>query len=123
MQRIAPDGQKVFEKGARVQGCYAILGDQNYLSENPADPILISTGFATSASLFTAIKQPVVIAFNDANLRDVALEIKNQFPSRTIIILGDDDRHSALKDLPNSGRQKALDAVRAVEGKALFPQF
>lgn len=125
-QRIGPNGFKGYEKGAKVSGCYQVIGGKDALAAQDAhEPLLISTGFGTSASIHMATGRPVVVAFQDNNLQDVAQEFKQMFPERTIAVLGDDDRHLPERTpaLPNSGRVKANEAAKAVGGRAVFPQF
>jgi antirestriction protein ArdC/phage/plasmid primase-like uncharacterized protein len=125
-QRIGPNGFKGYEKDAKVSGCYQVIGGKDALAAQDAhEPLLISTGFGTSASIHMATGRPVVVAFQDNNLQDVAQEFKQMFPERTIAVLGDDDRHlpERTPPLPNSGRVKANEAAKAVGGRAVFPQF
>lgn len=125
-QRIGPNGFKGYEKDAKVSGCYQVIGGKDALAAQDAhEPLLISTGFGTSASIHMATGRPVVVAFQDNNLQDVAQEFKQMFPERTIAVLGDDDRHlpERTPPLPNSGRVKANEAAKAVGGRAIFPQF
>ena len=126
IQRIGPTGFKGFEKDARVAGCYHVIGRKDALAvDDLNEPLLISTGFGTSASIYMATGRPVIVAFQDNNLQAVAEEFKQIFPERTIAILGDDDRHlpERTPPLPNSGREKATEAAKAVGGVAIFPQF
>lgn len=125
-QRIGANGFKGYEKDAKVAGCYQVIGGKDALAAQDAhEPVLISTGFGTSASIHMATGKPVVVAFQDNNLKDVAQEFKQMFPERTIAVLGDDDRHlpERTPPLPNSGRMKATEAAQVVGGKPLFPQF
>ncbi|ELU9701950.1 DUF1738 domain-containing protein [Escherichia coli] len=126
VQRIGPNGFKGYEKDAKVSGCYQVIGGKDALAAQDAhEPLLISTGFGTSASIHMATGRPVVVAFQDNNLQDVAQEFKQMFPERTIAVLGDDDRHlpERTPPLPNSGRVKTNEAAKAVGGRAVFPQF
>ncbi len=93
-QRIGPTGFKGYEKEAKVTGCYQILGGRGALADQDAkEPVLVSTGFETSAAIHMATGRPVGVVFQDKNLQEVVLEFKQQFPQRSIAILGDDDRH------------------------------
>lgn len=126
VQRIGPNGFKGYEKDAKVSGCYQVLGGKEALAaEGAEEPVLISTGFGTSASIHLATGRPVVVSFQDNNLADVAKEISQQYPGRPVAIIGDDDRHlpERTPPLPNSGREKATEAAQATNGLAIFPQF
>lgn len=123
VQRIGQKGFKGYEKGGKVEGGSFVLGGRENLDK--AKSILISTGFATSASIHKATDQPVVAAFQDNNLSHIAKQLHNEYPDKDIYIFGDDDRHLPLRTPPlkNSGRDKAESAAKAVNGKAIFPQF
>ena len=123
-QRIGQDGFKSFEKGCRVSGGRYVIGGLPNLEKGNSDtPILIGSGFGTSAVVHEATGRQVVVAFQDSNLKTVALDLHRRFPDRPIAILGDDDRHLQGEGLANSGRVHAAEAAKAVGGAAIFPQF
>lgn len=123
-QRIGSEGFKSFEKGCRVTGGRYVIGGQHNLEKGGSDtPILVCAGFGTSAVVHEATRRQVVVAFQDNNLKAVALDLHRRFPERPIAILGDDDRHLPGQGLPNSGREHATEAAKAVGGVAIFPQF
>ena len=123
-QRIGPEGFKRFEKGCRVTGGRYVIGGQANLEKGGSDtPILVCAGFGTSAVVHEATRRQVVVAFQDNDLKAVAVDLQRRFPERPIAILGDDDRHLAAQGLPNSGREHATAAAKAVGGAAIFPQF
>jgi putative DNA primase/helicase len=64
----------------------------------------------------------VVVAVNAANLAAVGTALRQAYPERPMVFLGDDDRHLPPK-LPNAGREKAEQAAKAVSGWAMFPRF
>lgn len=126
LQRISINGQKGFEKNGRVAGCFHVIGGREAIKQmRPGEPLLISTGFATAATVHLATNRPVVAVLQDSNLKEVAQNLKQQFPQRQIIIFGDDDRHlpKRVPPLPNSGREKAEEAATVIQGKAVFPRF
>lgn len=126
MQRIGGTGWKGFEKDAKLQGCFHVIGGRKALKEQGnAEPVIISTGFGTAATIHLATGKPVIVAFNDNNMKAVAEEFKKIFPERTQAIFGDDDQHLPLlpRPLANSGREKATEAAEAVGGIAVFPRF
>ena len=120
LQRIKENGEKPYEKDAKKQGCFHTIGDLRN-----ADQILIAEGYATAASIHEATGRPVVVAFDSGNLLPVAKALHDAYPEKGVMILGDDDRHLLDRDppLPNVGREKAMEAAREVEGKAMFPTF
>ena len=124
VQRVSPTGFKQYEEHGRVKGCYNVIGDKDRIA-NTDEAILISTGFGTSAAISEAMDRPVVVTFQDSNMETVALKIREQYPDREIVILGDDDRHLPLKSPPlkNSGREAAEKTAASVSGVAIFPKF
>jgi antirestriction protein ArdC/phage/plasmid primase-like uncharacterized protein len=120
LQRIKENGEKPFEKDARKQGCFHVIGDLH-----ETDEILIAEGYATAASVHQATGRPVVVAMDSGNLLPVAKALHETYPGKHITILGDDDRHLPEREppLPNAGREKAEEAAREVEGSAIFPTF
>jgi putative DNA primase/helicase len=52
----------------------------------------------------------------------VGTALRQAYPERPMVFLGDDDRHLPPK-LPNVGREKAEQAAKAVSGWAIFPRF
>ena len=125
LQSISADGNKLFEKGCKAHGGFAILGDKipPQWAQDSAEPIIISTGVATSASIHMATGEPVIVAFQDSNLKAVAEEFKAMFPQRSFFVVGDNDQHNVAKGLTNSGLESAKNAARAVGGKFVVPTF
>ncbi|MNE55185.1 DNA primase TraC [compost metagenome] len=62
-------------------------------------------------------------AFDSGNLPAVAKALHAKFPDKPIVIAGDDDRHQVMTHGTNAGRTKAVEAAKAVGGKAIFPTF
>ncbi|WP_376100653.1 toprim domain-containing protein (plasmid) [Roseomonas sp. CCTCC AB2023176] len=120
LQRIGPDGSKLFLKGARTDGGHMLLGRLA-----PGAPLIVAEGFATAATLREATGRAVAVAFNAHNLEAVARSYRVRDATRHIIIAGDDDRHLPLRrpPLPNVGRERAEAAAAAVRGIAVFPTF
>ena len=133
LQRIGANGFKQFESGCKVSGGFTIIGNdypgeyrsdpRDKLNPDKAEPIIISTGVATGASIHMATGEPVVIAFQDANLKEVAEELKAMYPYRSFFIAGDNDQHNVAKGLKNGGLESAKAAAKAVGGHYAVPQF
>jgi hypothetical protein len=119
LQWISPT-HKGLEKDARLSGCFHLIDPKGELGE--ARDILVVEGYATGASVHQATGRPVVVAVNAANLAAVGTALRQAYPQRPIVFLGDDDRHLPPK-LPNAGREKAEQAAREVGGHAVFPRF
>lgn len=113
LQTIAPDGNKRFMTGGKAAGGYfPIKGDD-------AGPLLVCEGLATGLSLKEATGATVLVAFTAGNLEAVARLARDKCPERSIVICGDDDRHTA----GNPGRAQAEAAARAVDGRVALPRF
>ena len=117
-QCIGPDGRKSLPKGARLAGCFHMIGDPN-----GARTIAIAEGFSTAATIHQATGLPVAVAFNANNLRPVAEAIKERYPELTQLIAGDNDHRRELEGRPNVGKEKAEEAARQVDALAVFPKF
>lgn len=123
LQRIGGNGFKQFESGCKAQGGFNVIGESALKAQDKNEPIIISTGVATAASIHMATGEPVVVAFQDSNLKAVAEEFKSMYPYRSIFIAGDNDQHNVDKGLKNSGLESAKVAAKAVNGKYIIPKF
>jgi putative DNA primase/helicase len=115
LQLISPDGKdKKFLTGTPKQGAFFQFGS---LEGN--GPILIAEGYSTGASCHMAVKTawPVFVAFDAGNLELVAKAVRERYPSRPILIAGDDDHAD------NKGRKKAGAAAKAIRAHLAFPRF
>jgi len=114
LQFINADGSKKFLTGTAKRGRFALLGPLH-----DAPRVWIAEGYATAATVHMATKEPVAVAFDAGNIRPVAEAIRGVYPQIAITIAGDDD----VQTPGNPGRTKAIEAARAVGGKAVFPIF
>jgi len=116
VQRIAPDGLKLFEKGGRQEGLFCIIGEIG-------ETVVIGEGFGTMSVVRRATGLPVVAAFTAGNLMTTALAIRAAHPQADIVLAADDDAH--LVDHPkikkNLGMIAAIDAANAVGGRVAMP--
>lgn len=120
-QYIQKDGTKRFAKDGRKEGCFHPLGGLDALAAAPA--IVIAEGYATASTLASSLGHATVAAFDSGNLPAVAKALHAKFPDKPFIIAGDDDRHQVISHGTNAGRTKAVEAAKAVGGKAIFPTF
>ncbi|VEN74745.1 putative DNA primase TraC [Candidatus Desulfarcum epimagneticum] len=118
LQRIKPDGFKLFLSGGKTKGYFFVIGELS-----GAKKIYIAEGYATAATIYQGVNQefPVVVAFNAGNLKPVALNIRGKHMEAEIIICADDDRHSESKGKSNVGIEKAESAAKAIRGKVACP--
>ncbi|HHS8316195.1 TPA: elongation factor P hydroxylase [Legionella pneumophila] len=121
MQYIQNDGTKRFAKNTRKEGSFHVVGGFEALET--VSVLVIAEGYATASSLSEALNLPCVCAFDAGNLQPVAQALHERFPDKSIVITGDDDKHLEISQSINPGKAKALDAAKAVNGKALFPIF
>ena len=120
-QYIQKDGTKRFAKDGRKEGCFHPLGGLDALAAAPV--IVIAEGYATASTLASSLGHATVAAFDSGNLPAVAKALHAKFPDKPIVIAGDDDRHQVMTHGTNAGRTKAVEAAKAVGGKAIFPTF
>jgi putative DNA primase/helicase len=101
VEYIAPDGDgtKRYLRGGRKHGGSFTFGE---LCDAPI--ILLGEGFATVASLHESTGYPAVMAFDAGNLLVVAQQLRQQHPTATILMCGDNDIHADEK--PNTGLPK-----------------
>ena len=114
LQFIQPDSTKRFLKGGKTKGMFYQIKP----IKGP-DKLLICEGYATGATLYMDIKLPVVVAFSANNLVPVAKAIRRQYPKAEILICGDNDHATIV----NAGKQAAIDAAIACNGKWIIPDF
>lgn len=91
LQRIMPDGKKLFHKGVDPRGLFHFIdGDRSSM--------YICEGYATGASIHMATGQGVIVAFNCGNLEHVATAAKEIFPQAKIVLAADDDKWTKKQD-------------------------
>lgn len=112
LQTIGPDGDKLFQSGGRVKGCYHSIG-------KPDGVLCICEGYATGATIHEATGHAVAVAFNAGNLEPVALALREKFPALKLIVCADDDSETA----GNPGLSKATAAAKAVGAFLAVPDF
>lgn len=91
LQKIAPDGAKLFNKGMLKEGCACRIGAE----PKDGEPILIAEGVATALSVRQAIgrSRPVYVAFDAGNLAAVAQILRRLFPASALVFCADDDAY------------------------------
>lgn len=112
LQAIGPEGDKRFQPGGRIKGCYFGIG-------KPKGMLIVCEGFATGASIHEATGHAVACAMNAGNLSEVAQTLRAKYPNLQIILAADDDHLNA----GNTGLTKAREAALAVGGKLAVPDF
>ena len=109
IQSIDAYGNKQFLKGGKVSGGCHFIGEIIN-----GKPIYIAEGYATAASVYEDTKCLTIVAFNAANLINVATDLRLQLANAEIVIAGDADP---------VGQKYAEKAAKAVNGTSLIPNF
>lgn len=122
LQRVAPhkpaEGpEKRFLKGGRKAGLMHWIGEPG-----GAGVLMLCEGFATGASLHEATGHPVCVTFDAGNLPNVAKAVRGLFPSALLVMCGDNDKETETSTGRNPGKEKALQAAKAVQGVATWPE-
>ena len=121
VERIHANGFKSLAKGGQKSGHFSIIetAAQKDMGLDKASVVLICEGYATGVSLALTLKQPVVMAVDAGNLPGVAKALREKYPDKAFLICGDDDRDNKV----NKGRDKALEAAKAIGAEVVFPVF
>ena len=113
VQRIYPDGRKLFLSGGRTDGLFWSHGAFVQDGRPSAGPLVIGEGFATMAAVHHATGHGVVAAMSARNLESVAGSMRGLFPSRTLIVAADDDRHLS-ENIGLNAAQRAAESIGAL---------
>jgi putative DNA primase/helicase len=110
LQRIMPDGKKLFTKGCAKKGA-------SYDIHGGGDAIVVCEGYATGASIHMATGFWVVVAFDCGNLMPVANRLRADLPKGKIIIAADHDHATP----GNPGVTAASAAALAIRASVAVP--
>ncbi|OGS33036.1 MAG: hypothetical protein A2218_07845 [Elusimicrobia bacterium RIFOXYA2_FULL_53_38] len=114
LQFINQNGEKRFLGGGRTKGLFFPIGAWR-LSE----PIYITEGFATAASVHMATGGYVLAAISAVNLMPIARLVRDQYPEARIIICADNDVWTEQ----NPGLRKAEAAAETISANMAVPEF
>ena len=91
LQKIQPDGSKLFNKGMEKTGAACRLGK----APKDGQPILVTEGVATALSIrmATGRAHPVYVAFDAGSLLPVAKILRALYPKSPIVFCADDDAY------------------------------
>lgn len=106
VQKIAPDGAKLFHGGAPVANGTLTLGNAE------TGPVIIAEGFATGATVQAATGCVVVVGFSKGALKATAQIVQRRYPGREIVIAAD-----------TNGVDAARDAAELVGGRVVAPNL
>lgn len=117
MQGIDQDGTKKYFPGSKAAGSFFMIGQDEI---RDAHTIYYAEGYATAASVYEDMQQPVIVAFSASNLPKVAKVIQSYFPQPKHVIMADCDDN----DTGEKWAIKAAQAIRAEgsEAEVLMPE-
>lgn len=113
VQRIYPDGRKLFLPGGRTDELFWSHGAFWQDGRPSAGPLVIGEGFATMAAAHHATGHGVVAAMSARNLESVARSMRGLFPSRKLIVAADDDSHLS-ENIGLAAAQRAAESIGAL---------
>ena len=107
LQLINGDGDKKFLSGTKKKGSFFVIDPDNMRTTHTINYV---EGYATGASYFADLGQPVVVCFDAFNLSPVAKTISGYFPKA---------RHVFIADFDDSktGEREAIKAAQLVKSK------
>ena len=111
LQTISPEGDKRFQTGGRVKGCYCPIGV-------PAGRITVCEGLATGATISETAGGAVAVCFSAGNLLAVAMALREKYPDMSLIVAADDDQSPG-----NPGMTAAKAAAAAVGASLAVPDW
>ena len=118
LQYIPASGDKTNFPGATTSGacCIPFEATLNELQfKEGVSTIIICEGYATGVALAQACPDYLVIcAMSAGNIATVAKSVRNQFPSRPIIVAADNDTATEARNGKNPGVRAANKTARAV---------
>lgn len=111
MQGIDQDGTKKYFPGSKAAGSFFMIGQDEI---RDAHTIYYAEGYATAASVYEDMQQPVIVAFSASNLPKVAKVIQSYFPQPKHVIMADCDDN----DTGEKWAVKAAQVIRAEGSEA-----
>lgn len=107
---------------AKKENCFYVIGADH--KDLPSiNPIILVEGFATGASLESALNLPVIMAIDAGNLKKVAKTISERYPEKMIIIAGDNDLKSLSKGRENQGAKVSHEIAEELGALVALPPF
>lgn len=113
IQRIYKEQGKCVKKNfGPTKGAFFIIEASG---KDKKSPIFIAEGYATGASIHEATGDEVWIAFSADNLKRTAINARNKYKSRKIVICADyDEPHDRFPESGGKGVAKAYEASQAI---------
>ena len=127
IQRIWPDGRRLFIKHAPVKGLYTTIGAREFKRTGKKGALYVCEGWATGWSIHKATDGgAVVVAFSDHGLKVVGAIMRTKYPNARIVICADNDRFKSVPrdgENVNPGVHAARAAAKACDGEVAIPEF
>jgi P4 family phage/plasmid primase-like protien len=117
LQRIMPDGSKLFTSGTAKEGHFFVIGQ---IKGEPHERVVQVEGFATGATVHESTGLTVVVAFDCGNQLPVAKTILKKYPQIDLAIGADDD-WKTTKPIVNPGVTHGQEAARATGARFIKP--
>ena len=111
-QMIDEDGRKIFAKGSKIKNTYHLIGEIG-------SKIIFCEGFATGSAIHQATGLPVVVCFNENNLRTLPRLFRKRLPRAKFFIAADDDYRAG--GTANVGVNAAHIGAKAGKGRVIIP--
>lgn len=122
IQRIKPDGTKLFLAGGKISGLGFVINKPELKKLNHNEnTIYLAEGIATALTVAEQSNSFTVACMNAGNLLPVGIEIRRQYPTSHIIVAGDNDYKTSLKTGINTGVIKAQECAEAINASVSFP--
>ena len=112
LERIDNDGEKKLFYGAKAEDSYFPI-------TGPGSNIYICEGYATGVSIWLAMQCTVYCAFTAGNIYSVTKQVKEKFPTMTVIICADNDQFNPV----NAGVTAARKASAELGVRYFIPRF
>lgn len=119
LQRITPDGNKLYLPGARKTGLYHRI-------DGSEDVFIVCEGYATGLSVHAGTGATVFVAFDCDNLDSVVNFARGEARGKPVIVAADNDWETAAKphmNGKNPGLEMAADLERRYAVPFIKPEF
>lgn len=109
IQRIYPNGRKLFLSGGGIQSCSVTIDAEEKPDNNY---VFICEGWATGCTVHEITKSKVVVCYNSNNIDSVTAITKAKYPDMKIFICADNDHQTIVNGMPkNVGEVAANEAA------------
>lgn len=118
IQRIYPNGRKIFLSGGAINNCFVTLDVDTKHNDNR---FFICEGWATGCTVHQITKEKTIVCFNANNLDSVTAIAKINNPDAKIFICADNDHQTIVNGIPtNIGEIKANEAAKKHGAQVIY---